>query len=164
MNEILKSRWHQLAVREQRLIAWGGGGLLAALLYAYAWQPISQERQKLHSALPKLQADATLVLALAREAEQLKSQPSGTAPPQGPQEAVLQAANHVGIDGKNINIIVLDQKRVRIEMASIPFDACLSLLGELYKTSHAGVASTSIEKHQGTSRVNFNAVLNFPRS
>lgn len=71
MKETAYTWWRQRAPRERQLISWGGAGLLAALCYAYLWQPITVERHKLRATLPQPRENAAQMQRQAQETAQL---------------------------------------------------------------------------------------------
>jgi general secretion pathway protein M len=145
MKETAKSWWRQLARRERLLIAWGGTGLLAALCYAYLWQPLNIERTRLRASLPQMRADAALMAAQAEEAAILRQ--DARPPLSGPalQAAIQQAGNEAGLDAKKMQIALLDEHRASISIESSDFDHWLSLTAQLQRDNHVRLESCSVE-------------------
>lgn len=144
MKATATSWWRQLAPRERRLIAWGGAGLLAALSYAYLWQPLSAERTKSRTSLPQLRADAATMAAQAEEAASLRKNARTALNAPSLQDAIQQAMNEAGMDGKSVRITLLDEHRANITWSSIPFDAWTALVAQLQKNQRIRLESCNI--------------------
>jgi len=133
MKETALSWWRQLAPRERQLVSWGGTGLLAALCYAYLWQPITVERNKLRASLPQLRVNAAQMQRQAEEVNQLKT--SVTPVPHGEaiKYAISQAVNESGLDSKTLQVNLLDENRANITLAAVSFDAWTNIMENLQK-------------------------------
>ena len=159
MKETAHSWWRQLAPRERRLISWGGAGLLAALCYAYLWQPITVERHKLRASLPQLRANAAQMQRQAQEIAQLKA--SITPAPRGEalKSAIYQAANEAGLDSKTLQANLLDESRANIALAAVSFDAWAVLVTNLQKNQRIRLESCTIEALPETGMASVRAVV-----
>lgn len=153
------SWWQRLAPRERHLISWGGAGLLAALCYAYLWQPIATERHKLRASLPQLRADAAQIQRQAQEVARLKA--SVTLPPRGAaiKSAIQQAINEAGLDSKTLQVNLLDEGRANMTMASVSFDAWTAMAANLQKNHGIRLESCAIEALPEPGMVSVRAVL-----
>lgn len=145
MKATATSWWQQLAPRERRLISWGGAGLLAALSYAYLWQPLSTERIKLRTSLPQLRADAAAMAAQAEEAASLRqnARPALSGPTL--QAAIQQAMNEAGMDEKGVQITLLDEHRTNISIPRMAFENWVALTASLQSEKHIRIESCNIE-------------------
>lgn len=159
MKETASSWWRQLAPRERQLISWGGAGLLAALCYAYLWQPITVERHKLRATLPQLRENAAQMHRQAQEAAQLKA--SVTPAPRGEaiKSAVYQAAKEAGLDSKTLQLNLLDEGRANIAWATVSFDAWTVLVANLQKNQGIRLESCTIEALPETGMASVRAVV-----
>lgn len=159
MKSIGLAWWQRLAVREQRFIRWGGSALLVALIYAYLWQPLVVERQKLRVSLPQLRADAAKMRVQAEEARRIKtfaaSPLSGTAL----QSAVRLAATGSGWDDKALQINLIDENRVNVSGPSISFDAWTTFVAQLQKGQRIRLESCNISGLPESGLVKVQAVL-----
>ncbi|MBU0594688.1 MAG: type II secretion system protein M [Gammaproteobacteria bacterium] len=145
MNESTSSWWQQLAPRERRLISWGGAGLLAALSYAYMWQPLSTERVKLSASLPQMRADAASMTSQAEEAARLRQSANTALVGPALQAAIIQAINEAGMDAKGVEVTLLDEHRVSISIPKAPFDGWVALAARLQSEKQIHLESCSIE-------------------
>jgi general secretion pathway protein M len=159
MKETAYSWWRQLAPRERRLISWGGTGLLAAVLYAYLWLPITVERHKLRANLPQLRANAAQMQRQAQEAAQLKASATPALRGEAIKSAIHQAANEAGLDSKTLQVNLLDEGRANIAWATVPFDAWTMLVANLQKNQGIRLESCTIEALPETGLVSVRAVV-----
>ncbi|MDP2962916.1 MAG: type II secretion system protein M [Sulfurimicrobium sp.] len=159
MKESATSWWRQLAPRERRLIAWGGGALLAALSYAYLWQPLNTERVKLRASLPQMRADAALMNIQAGEAANLRQ--NTHTPLSGPalQAAILQAMIEAGMDDKSVQITLLDGHRANLSIQGVAFDHWASVTARLQSEKNVRLESCSIEAMPEAGMVRLQAVM-----
>jgi len=159
MKEILQARWQQLAPRERRLISWGGTGLLAAVLYAYLWQPITAERLKLRATLPQLRGNAAQMQSQAQEAAQIKASVSPALQGEAIQSAIHQAADEAGLDSKTLQVKLLDAGRANIALATVSFDAWTVLVANLQKNQRIRLESCTIKALPEAGRASVQAVV-----
>lgn len=159
MKETAYTWWRQLAPRERRLISWGGAGLLAALCYAYLWQPLSAEHVKLRASLPQLRADAEIMTAQAEEATRLRQNARTALSGPALQAAILQAANEAGMDGKSVQITLLDGHRVNLGIQGVAFDSWASLTARLQSEKNIRLESCSIDAMPEAGMVRVQAVM-----
>ncbi|PWB60213.1 MAG: hypothetical protein C3F18_00040 [Nitrosomonadales bacterium] len=159
MKDAAYSWWRQLAPRERRLISWGGTALLAALCYAYLWQPLSAERVKSRASLPQLRADTANMAAQAEEAARLRQ--NARAVPSGPalQAAIQQAMNEAGLDEKNVQIILLDEHRASIIIQPAAFESWTTLITRLQSEKNIRLESCNIEALAEAGMVQVRAVM-----
>lgn len=159
MKDAWKMHWQQLAPRERRVISWGGSILLAALLYAYLWQPLNAERHKLRASLPQLRASAAEMASQAQEAARLRQNAGVT--PGGPalQAAIEQAASEAGTDKNTMQINLLDTNRASINIQKISFDNWTALAARLQGEKHVRLDSCAIEALTETGAVRVQAVV-----
>lgn len=159
MKETAYSWWRQLAPRERRLISWGGAALLATLCYAYLWQPISTERLKLRASLPQLRADAADMVAEAKEVAKLRQNVRSNLSGPALQGAIQQAWEEAGMDGKNLQISLLDEHRANISIQEVAFDSWTTLIAGLQREKHVRLESCSIEALAEAGMIQVQAVL-----
>lgn len=158
MKETLIARWRQLARREQLLIGWGGGGLLLAILYAYAWLPLDAERHKLRAGLPALQAAAAQMRVQAEEAARLKGAPAPLPSGTALRAAVQDAAGDAGV-GKGLQLDQLDPGHVSAAWPSISFDAWTALVSALQGGAHVRLESAAVDALPESGMVRVQAVF-----
>lgn len=159
MKEIWLTRWQQLAPRERRVISWGGAGLLAAVLYAYLWQPITEERHKLRANLPQLRETAAQMQRQAQEAGLLGASVAPTPQGEAFKSAIHREMRETSFDGKTAQIDMLDENRASIILAAISFDAWVALLAGLQKGQGIRLESCSIQALPEAGMVSVRAVL-----
>jgi general secretion pathway protein M len=159
MNE-LKLFWQARTTRERMTLLVGGGLLLVALLYAFVWQPISRERQKLHVALPELRAKAAQMKLDAQEIQRLKG--ATTAGAQNIRGAIEQSAQASGMRDKLTSTDVLDKSRARVTLSDVPFDQFLAWLDRLQQDGHVRLEAGQVEALPQTGHVKVQATFTLP--
>jgi general secretion pathway protein M len=90
--------WTSLSIRERTAVAVGGALVIVALLYLLAIEPAWRTRARLTADLPRLQAEAAEVRALALEAKRLKSRALTVESPEQTRAAVNRLLAEKKID------------------------------------------------------------------
>lgn len=148
----MRQLFNNLAARERRLIVWGGSGLLAALFYAWGWQPIWKERQALRAALPTLQANARQMDADAQEVARLRasaqSAPSGTTIQATISAAIQQASRESGLSSEALQITPLDPQHASLKLEPVTLDQWNALTVALSGNARIRVENCLIEPSQ----------------
>lgn len=129
--EALRELWRAREPRERLVIGLGFGALLAAALWAYAWEPITRDRARLVGALPQLRAQARAVAAQGAEVDRLRNAARSRGAPVAPDAAVGAAAAAVGIGDAIGAVTAHGEGRVQVAVKPVAFDALVRLLGEL---------------------------------
>lgn len=158
MKEVLQTWWQQLAPRERKIIGWGGAGLLLALLYAYVWQPLGSERNRLRAVLPALRLAAEEVKAGAEEASRLKTSASPAVSGAALLAAVQQAASESG-SAQTPQISLLDESRVSAAWPSISFDAWTAMAAKSQTILHLRLESVTVDALPEPGQVRVQAVF-----
>lgn len=145
----MRQLFNNLAARERRLIIWGGSGLLAALFYAWGWQPIWKEKQVLRAALPALQASARQMDADAQEVARLRSAaqatPSATAIPATISAAIGQAGRESGLSPESLQISPIDPQHASLKLEPVTLDQWNALTVALSNNARIRVEHCLIE-------------------
>jgi general secretion pathway protein M len=130
MKSTLTSYWQNLQARERRIITVGGSLLALALLYAYLWLPLQQQRQKLHALLPKLRVQAAQLQTAQKEVQQLKTQAGAVPASTTPLRQLLEnSVNSLGIKPKQIDMT--GENSALLVIDSVSFDTWLRCLHTL---------------------------------
>lgn len=141
MPAILTQFWRQRTHAERRTLALGGAVLVIALLYAFIWQPLSEERRRLESALPQMRNAATQMRIAAAEVTHLRNSPPKTFTQN--LGGALNAANAHSPLGAPSQIMPMDAGRIRLEYNAVSFDGWIDW-ANLLQTEH-GVRIESAE-------------------
>jgi type II secretory pathway component PulM len=140
-----RARWQTLDPRVQRFARIGGGLLLLALLWAYAWLPASQGRARLAQRLPQMQAQLVTMQLQAEEVRRINSLPPVTS-----SRAALPLADVAALQaafGKAATISVDDSRALRVRIPSIAYTAWLDQLDSVlsrYRLRVAGLTLTTL--------------------
>ena len=86
----MKRWWTTLSARERAAVAAGAALVIAAVLYLLAIEPAWRTRARLAAELPRLQAEAAEVRALALEAKRLRSRALAIESPEQTRAAVTR--------------------------------------------------------------------------
>lgn len=159
MKETWQTRWQQLAPRERRMISWGGSGLLAALLYAYLWQPVAMERDKLRTSLPQMKDHAAQMRFQAEEAAQLKTSIRPGPKGEAIKSAIYRTAGEIGMDNKALQLNMLDEHHASISMTKVSFTTWMTLVTDLQKNQGIRLESCDIEALPETGMIHLRATL-----
>jgi general secretion pathway protein M len=130
MKQAVLEYWQARNPRERMILASIAGVALIAILYAYAWMPIADERAQLRKNLPTTQAAAAQFNGHADEAEKLAGQSAarGNVNVMNVVETTAKARN---LRDKLSAVSAVDANHVRIVSTSIGFDDWLTWSKEL---------------------------------
>lgn len=159
MKETAYSWWRHLAPRERRFISWGGAVLIAALGYAYLWQPVNTERIKLRTFQPQMRANATEMASQAIEATRLRQNIHSILGGSDLKNTIEQASIEAGIDENSLQITMLDEHRVNLTISSTSFDNWIALIARLQSQKRVRIQSASIEALTATGMVQVQTVM-----
>jgi type II secretory pathway component PulM len=151
----IASAWQRASAREQRLLAAAATVIALAILYAWVWNPMTADIERLSRDLPRAQS----VLDAARaQAENLVALERNSAPLRG-QDALASVERVLAERGLRNAVTALDlaEGRVRLTFAAVRFDALPGFLDAL--TRNAGVrvleATLTPRVEPGTVRAEF---------
>ncbi len=157
MKREWQSRWQHLAPRERNFILYGSGGVLLALLWAYAWLPLQQQGLRLSQNLPRLRQQAQQMQAARDEVPALRARavPLGTLPllqvlPPALSAAGLPAAQFE--PGGNDNTLSLS-------LQNAAFDAWLGCLSRLQATQGVRLVRLEVRATGTPGQVNLQATV-----
>ncbi len=150
--------WQNLLPRERWIMAGGGGVLLVALLYAYLWLPLHQQRQKLQEILPRMRLQATQLQTARDEVLRLKTQVGTGAQSNLPLQQRLTASAtaqgltllKVDMTGEQSAVLVLDD---------VAFDEGLRWLHVLQTQQGLRLVAGDITRSAQVGRVNIHATV-----
>ncbi len=149
--------WRQRTQAERRTLTLGGTVLAIALLYAFIWHPLSQERQRLQASLPQLRTAAAQMRLQSAEVARLRSLPQKDFG--NNLRSAVEYANAHGNIGAPSQIMALDEGRVRIEFNAVAFDSWVDWLNILQTEQGVRVESAEITALPEPGMVNIKAVL-----
>ena len=149
--------WRQRTPAERRTLKRGGAILATALLYAFFWHPLSQERQRLQASLPQLRAAAAQMRITATEVQRLRQTPQKNFA-NSLRDAMDHATAHSSI-GAPPQILPLDAGRVRIEFNAVVFDSWIDWANFLQTEQGVRVESAEIFALAEPGLVKIKAVL-----
>jgi general secretion pathway protein M len=125
MKQAVMEYWQSRNPRERMILASVAGVALAAILYAYAWMPIAEERAQLRKNLPEVKEKAAQFDSHADEAEKLASQAAS--------RGNVNVLNVIETSAKSRNlrdkfsaVSAVDSNHVRVVSASVGFDDWLA--------------------------------------
>lgn len=138
----IRHYWQNLLPRERRLMSVGGGGLLLALLYAYAWLPLQQQQQRLHASLPRVRVQAAQLQAARDEVLSLKARVGNTRNTAlALRPALEQTSQALGITWERLDLN--GERSANLVFNHVAFDTWLRWLNRLQ--TEQGVRATSVD-------------------
>lgn len=150
----LGSWWDHRSARERRFIA-NLLGVAGLVLIFTLWLQGERTRERLAGELPQLRAS---LAALERDAEEVKRLRALPAPAAGAGAPLASlATNAGGVPGAQI--MVIDERRVRLAGADLSFAALLEWLGNARATHGMRVESARLEALAAPGRVRAELVL-----
>jgi len=161
MKENIAHFWQQRTHTERRTIMIGGSILTIALLYAFIWHPLTQERQRLRAALPHLRAAAAQMHFQAAEISRMRN-----LPPKSFNNNLRGALDfmsaHSAIGSPSIS--ALDSGRARISFDAVAFDSWIEWVKMLQAEQGVRVESAEVFALAEPGMVKVQAVLSLPSS
>lgn len=133
--------WARASTRERRLVVVAALVVLGGAGYAWLWQPMVADTARLSRDLPRERAMLAAARAQAAELVALAKTP---VPPRGPLGPAIEHA--LAEQGLRPDGGVLDEKegRVRVNLASVRFDALVQFLATLAQKSAVRVIEATV--------------------
>jgi general secretion pathway protein M len=125
VKDTVLTYWKSRNPREQLILASLAGLVLAAIIYAYAWMPIAEERGQLRKNLPTAKAAAAQFNSHADEAERLAGQASSHANI-NVMSVIESSAKTRNLRDKFSAVSAVDANHVRVVATSVAFDEWLA--------------------------------------
>lgn len=161
MKQTFLTYWKSRNPHEQMILASVAGLMLIAILYAYAWMPIADERAQLRKNLPTTQAAAAQFNSHADEAEKLAGQ-SAARGNVNVMNVVETTAKVRNVRDKFSAVSAVDANHVRVVTASVAFDDWLAWSKEL-QTQGIRIDSVQVNSVQeGSGLVKLTAIFSGP--
>lgn len=133
MLQKLQNTWQVRSFRERLLLGGGLGFLLLATLYAYVWQPMQQQRARLHASLPALRAQAQTMHAQMAEVKALRAQ----APAAGNSDLRSTLAQSAQAQGVTLGGIVMqDASHAEVHLPPCAYLKVTAWLMQLQEQYH----------------------------
>ena len=150
--------WQNLLPRERWIIAGGGGLLCLALLYAYLWLPLHQQRQKLQASLPQLRIQAMQLQTARDEVLRLKIQVGTVARQILPlQQALTTSAAAQGLTLQKVEMS--GEHSALLLLENVAFDDWLRWLNVLQTQHGLHLLTAEISRIEQAGRVTIQATV-----
>ncbi len=148
--------WARASTRERRLVVLAALVVVGGAGYAWLWQPMVADSARLARDLPRERAVLTAARAQAAEIVALAKTP---APPRGPLRATVEQA--LAEHGLRPDAGTLDEKegRLRVDLASVRFDALVPLLAALAQKGGVRVIEATVTQRVEPGQVRAELVL-----
>lgn len=160
LKESVARFWHGLNARERRTVSLGSAVLLAGLGYAFVWQPLAQDRVRLHATLPGLRVQAAQFQSASEEARRLKAVAVATPPTQAGLQQVLEESAAAADLQKVVEQIVLESPdRATLTLNNANFDKWVEWQAQMQTVHHVRLESCIIEINAQTGLVKIQAVV-----
>ena len=139
---MIRGLWQQRSEREREWIVRIGTVLVLASLAAL-WLQAERSRERLAAELPQLRASIAALERDAEEVRRLRALPAAAPAAATPLAAL--ATNAGGVPGAQIQ--VLDERRVRLTGADVPFATLLEWLGNARSSHGMRVEAARLESN-----------------
>jgi len=153
MNAIGQA-WNARSRSERRTLALAAGVVAILLVVALVWLPLERARTRLSAELPRLRASIDALQRDADEVKRLRALPAAGATP---SPLATLATNGGGLAGSQM--VVLDDKRVRLTGADVSFAALLEWLRNAQAPHGMRVDSARLDALPAPGRVRAEMVL-----
>ena len=134
--------WQARAPRERLVFGLGGGALAIAVLWAYVWLPVQDERARLVAAVPKLRAQAAETVRESAEVERLRAAARNRGAV--PQAAIDDALKAAGFGEAYAGLAPLGEGRVQVNLRTVAFDELVRTLAALGERHGVAVESAAL--------------------
>lgn len=145
--ESLREWWRGRAERERAVLLGGGVALFLMVLYAFVWDPVRTEHERLREALPALRAKAAQFDANVQEVERLGRRGGEARASGGGAAAVESAAERAGIRARIKSIEEGPAARVQVTLDALPYEVLVRWIADV--AGSAGLAVDSVELRSG---------------
>jgi general secretion pathway protein M len=156
MNAIVQA-WNARSRVERRTLALAAGVLAIILVFTLAWLPLERARTRLAAEAPRLRASIDALQRDADEVKRLRALPAAGTAGATPAPLATLATNGGGLTGSQM--VVLDEKRVRLSGADVSFAALLEWLRNAQATHGMRVDSARLDALPAPGRVRAELVL-----
>ncbi|HVN99835.1 MAG TPA: type II secretion system protein GspM [Steroidobacteraceae bacterium] len=154
--DAIKTWFHSLAAREQRVVAIGAAAAVVLLL-AGAWWPVERRVARLQQQVQTRRADLDWLQSIAPQLSELRARPAGA----GGESLVVLAdrvAHETGIS-RSLNTQAGSDGTLSVRLEQVAFDALLNWAGELVQRHGVRVVSASIDSGAAPGMVSATIVL-----
>ena len=160
MLQTARTFWTQINSRERLVIVGGALMLMIVIVYFYLWQPLSQERLRLRASLPQLKLSAAQMRANVGEVMQLKANLNQAPLSAQSLRTMLEQSAAAYKLRDNLSQIDADgDNRIRLRLASVPFDDWIQWLAQLQTQYRMRLESCRVEGLAQPGIVKIQAVL-----
>ena len=134
--------------RERLVLGIAGAGLAIAIVFAFAWLPLTAARQHLGAELPALRASLATLERQADEAKRLRAMPAVASTAAEPLAAAVNARPIAGAQ-----VALVDPKSVAVTGNDVAFGALLEWIAAMQASQGLRVESARIEALAAPGRV-----------
>lgn len=151
--------WRNLQARERNVLQGGGGILLFALLYAYLWLPLQQQRQHLHDILPRVRVQAMQLQSARDEVLALKTRVGSVNRSTQPlQQALTQSSTALNLTPERVEM--QGENKATLVFKNIRFAQWLRWLHGLQTQHGVRVETLEIAATAEAGMVNVHVMVN----
>ncbi len=139
MREGAREWWSARSERERWMVSGAAVLIVASVLFFFVYQPINEERSRLHNRVPELRASLQRMQAQAEEVKTLQSRPK----PESMEVVLKESAAQSGL--ANASIAADGPGRARVNFASIEFNRWIQWAGQLQNERAFRMESAQVE-------------------
>lgn len=137
-RDALAHWWHVRSRREQAVLGGGGAALLLALAWAFVWQPVVLDNERLTRVLA---TDRARLAEAKREADEIAGLARALALPSGDVRAALDAVlAQQGLRNAATAIEPIDETHLRLTFDAIGFNTLVAFLDAAQRSAHLRAA------------------------
>lgn len=155
----MRAYWASRSRRERTAIAIGAAAIATILVVAFAWLPLQRARARLAVEVPRLSASVAAMERQAAEVARVRSLPPVASAAAAPAAAVAASLARLLPAAQ---IAALDEKRVRISGADVPYGALLEAIAAAQSAHGLRVDTARIDALASAGRVRAEIVLARP--
>ena len=146
MLELLLQRWASLSVRERRVLIVGGAVLLAALIWALAYEPAARGRERLQAERAIWQSNLARMESLTAQARQLGA--SASTEPQSLEVLRERLETSLAASGlrNQLQSIKVGPDQIEVRLKSVSAQAWLVWLDDALRETRLRVSSLSLDR------------------
>lgn len=151
----------QMSKRDLLALQLGGIVLLGFAVYAFFWEPLKIDNQKLRNSIINQQNNLSELNALIEEYHQMSSSPTAMrkALPGSLFSVVDQTSNKEGVKNSIKNMTPLGDKKVNVKFQKVDFNRFMQWLSQISITYGISVERINIQQHNEEGKVDAQLVI-----
>ncbi|MGH8172472.1 MAG: type II secretion system protein GspM [Rhodanobacteraceae bacterium] len=158
----MRAWWNGLALREQRIVAFGALAAVLLLGWALVWHPLAVKRAELRDAVESERRDLAFVRVAAAEVERVRATGERSRPDRQGRSLLALAdatARGAGLEGALKRVEPVGATSVRVSFEFAGFDALIAWIESLSRDYGIETTDFSADRADGVGLVNARVTL-----